>query len=245
MNIQTLKNSSGICLVELMIAMAAGLVVLSATIQMLTHCQQRMWDQYDTIGLHQDQRIGIGVMREELRLAGSGVPRIPAVLLRADRQEIEFNANIGGYTTNLTGTVSPEVAELPVADGTGWVKGKRVLICSNERCAENHLARDGQRTSLSLASPLGQAFPAGSEVMISNRVRYYLSKSRSGRVSLMRQVDGGANPVVSDVSLFSLSYADRHGRPTLDPAIVSRVKVELSVGRNHRVLTSEVGLRAQ
>jgi Tfp pilus assembly protein PilW len=37
MNIQTLKNSSGVCLVELMIAIAAGLVVLSATIQMLTH----------------------------------------------------------------------------------------------------------------------------------------------------------------------------------------------------------------
>ncbi|HJU06315.1 MAG TPA: hypothetical protein VJ692_14300 [Nitrospiraceae bacterium] len=238
-----LKKNSGICLIEVMIAMAAGIVVLMASIQTLNHFQQRLSAQHDTIAVQQDQRIGMKIFEDELRIAGSHRSDSLAALLQAKQQEIEFDANITGETTNLTKAVSSSDQELSVMDGTGWAKGKRILICVSENCTENRLAEDGQGKSLRVVVPFPQTLPVGSEISISNRVRYYLSKGRSGKVSLMRQVDGGANPLINDVTFFALSYVDKTGRPTMDPSIVARVKIELAVGKDHRTLTSEVGIR--
>ena len=147
MNIHPLKNCAGICLAETMIAMAAGIVVLSVTIQMLNHFQHWLCAQHDTIALHQNERIGMRIMEEELHLAGSGMHEFASVLLKASRQEIEFFANIGGYRTNLAEAVSSTQQELHVIDGSGWMKGKRIIICSYDRCTESRLSEDGQRTS--------------------------------------------------------------------------------------------------
>jgi hypothetical protein len=245
MNLQEVRNCAGICLTEMLIAMAAGTVVLSATIQTLNHFQQRLWAQHDTIGRHQDQRIGMRVMEGELRLAGTGASRDGAAFVTTDPLEIEFLANLGGFITTLTEAVSSTQQELWVVDGLEWAKGKRILICSGSRCTDGRLSRDGRRNVLSLDAAIGQSFPSGSEVFVSNRVRYYLGKNRSGKTNLMRQVDGGANSIIGDVTSFSLSYVDRVGKPTVDPTAVSRVRVSLGVGEDRRIVTSEVGLRAQ
>ena len=188
-----LKDDSGMCLTELMIAMVTGLVVLSATIQMLDHFQQRLWRQHDAMGLHQDQRIGMRIFEEELRMAGTIRTDSHGSLVRAAQQEIGFDANIAGLTTTLTQPVVPSATELQVADGSTWDRGKRIVICSGDHCAESRLSQDGQARSLDLTVPISEAFPRGSEIMISNRVRYYMGKGRNGKASLMRQVDGGAN----------------------------------------------------
>src|SRR5207247_6295971 len=85
-----LQDCAGICLAEAMIAMAAGVVVLSATIQTLNHFQQKLWAQHDAIAHHQDLRVGMGVMEAELRVAGAAAPAIGTGLLRAEPQEVEF-----------------------------------------------------------------------------------------------------------------------------------------------------------
>ncbi len=87
-----LQDCAGICLAEAMIAMAAGVVVLSATIQTLNHFQQKLWAQHDAIAHHQDLRVGMGVMEAELRVAGAAAPAIGTGLLRAEPQEVEFLA---------------------------------------------------------------------------------------------------------------------------------------------------------
>ncbi|MGH7231826.1 MAG: PilW family protein [Nitrospiraceae bacterium] len=245
MTTRLIKNDFGMCLTELMIAMATGMIVLSASIQMLDHFQQRLWAQHRTIGLHQDQRIGMRIFEEELRMAGSYSTEPHASFRRVGRQEIEFDANIGGSITALTQAVLPGGTELSVADGSAWPKGKRILIRSGDHCAEGHLAQDGQRTLLKVVNPISEVFPPGSEITITNRVRYYLSKARSGKMSLMRQVDGGSNSIVSDVTLFELNYVDKTGKPTVDPAAVVRVRVQLAVGADRRPITSEVGLRTR
>lgn len=236
-------DGAGICLTELMIAMAAGAVVLSAAVQALTHFQLQLWTQHDVIARHQDLRIGMEVMEAELRLAGTGALPFSQALLKAERQEVEFLANLGGLATTLTESVSPSQSELTVHDGTDWSKGKRVVVCGSDRCAEGRLARDGQRHTLSLTDPIGQAFPTGSLVYVSNQVRYYLGKDRHGSSSLMRQVDGGANSLIGDMARFQLAYLAKDGKLTHDPARVVRVRVDVAVGDGRRTITSEVGLR--
>jgi hypothetical protein len=240
-------NDSGICLAEAMIAMAAGAVVLSATIQALDHFERRLWIQHDTMAHHQDVRIGLNIMESELRLAGTGAALLGAghgtALLRAEPQEVQFLANLEGLTTTLTEPAFPGQHGLTVSDGSSWAKGKRIVICGIEHWEENRLARDGRRTGLSLAGPLDHAFPVGSMVFVSNSVRYYLGKDGRGRSALMRQVDGGSNPLIGDVTMFRLRYLDKDGKPTQDTSRVTRVHMELAVGDGHRTFMSEVSLR--
>jgi type IV pilus assembly protein PilW len=59
------------------------------------------------------------------------------------------------------------------------------------------------------------------------RVTYVL---RAGERILRRDAGGGAQPVIEDVRRFLLTYLDRAGRPTTDPAAVSAVRIHLEVG---------------
>ncbi|WP_447974858.1 PilW family protein [Nitrospira sp. Kam-Ns4a] len=236
------QNQSGVCLVEVLIALAAGAVVLSATLQSLHHFDVRLSAQQVAAARLQDLRIGLQVLDGELRLAGTGAAAQESAILQAEPEAVTVLVNLDGRVTRTLSAVSGTEDVLPVGDGADWPKGKRVVVCWEARCAESWLARAGRRRELKLTAPLGQAFPAGSRVFVSNRVRYYLSADRRGRRAVMRQVDGGANPLVGEVSRFHLAYKDPAGHPTADPVRVARVRVEIAV-EGGPALIREVGLR--
>jgi hypothetical protein len=141
--------------------------------------------------------------------------------------------------------VSALQQELRVLDGSNWDRGKHIVICSADHCAEGRLALDGTRTSLSVTAPLGMAFPAGSEVFVSNRLRYYVTTGPGGTQRVMRQVDGGANTIIGDVTRFHLAYLNGEGKPTSVAGSVSRVRIDLMVGHDQHGIVSEIGLRGR
>jgi type IV pilus assembly protein PilW len=59
------------------------------------------------------------------------------------------------------------------------------------------------------------------------RVTYVL---RAGESTLRRDAGGGAQPVINGVRAFRLTYLDRAGAETTDPAAVIAVRVRLEVG---------------
>ncbi len=236
-------DEQGATLIESLIALMAGAVVLSAVLQTLHHCQWRFHIQQDVIARHQDLRLGLEVMASELHLAGSGFSPAGQPVRKADPQEIEFAANLGGYVTTLAQPVLAGQQELTVDDGTDWPKGKRIVVCAAERCAEGRLAKEGQRARLTLIAPLGQFFPSGSVVSVSNDVRYYLRHDERGVTRVMRMVDGGAAPLIGDVAHFELKYFDREGRPARAPDRVARIRVEVAVSRGRAMMTQDIGLR--
>lgn len=237
-----LQNERGICLAELLIALTAGVVVLAAAVQSLTHFERRLSAQQGAMGRHQDLRIGLSVIGDELRLADTGASG--TVLLTANRQEVAFLANLEGMETVLTEAAQPGRHVLSVAGAADWPKGKRIVLCVEEDCAEARLAREGQRNTLSLTHPLDRAFPAGSKVWLASYLRYYLGKDREGRPALMRQVDGGANPLIGDTSAVRFRYLNKEGKLTEELGHVARVRLEVGVGREQRVVVKEIGLRA-
>ena len=236
-------GTAGMSLIELLIAMTAAAVVLSTSIEALTHFQQRWRLQQETMAQQQDLRIGLQLFEEELHAAGSGAPFWESAVVTAQPEEIGFRANLAGRITTLTASVSPTQLSIPVEDGAGWPEGKRLWVCDADRCAKSRLDRRGRRHMIAITEPLGQAFPDGSVVTVSNDVRYYLRAGEAGDASVMRQVDGGANPLIGDVNSFRLNYMDRHGVPTQDAACVARVRILLAVTNSRRVIIREVGLR--
>jgi Tfp pilus assembly protein PilE len=245
MNRRPTGNCRGICLVEVMIALAAAAVVLAATLQSLDHFERRLSKQHVAAARTQDLRLGLKVLEDELRMIGTGSAPSGTPVQAAGQHEIEFAANLGGLVTTLTDTVSSAQQELPVRNGTDWSKGKRILVCDREHCAEGRLARDGRAQALSLMGPLGSDFATGSEVRAVNNVRYYVKADRTGAPRLMREIDGGANPLIGEIAQFQLSYFDRNGAPTVDPSQVTRVRIEAAAKGDRNPVIRDVGVRGR
>lgn len=245
MNRRLIENCRGLCLVEVLIALAAGAVVLSATFQSLEHFDRRLSKQHAAAAQAQDLRIGLKVLEDDLRAIDAGASPSAAPLSIAAPTEIEFTANLGGLVTTLADRVSSVQQDLPVANGAGWPKGKRILVCDREQCAEGRLARDGRKAQLSVAGPLGRDFSAGSHVRVANRARYYLKTDRSGPARVMREVDGGATTLIGEIARFQLSYFDRDGIPTTDPPRAVRVRIEAAVGHGRNDVVREIGFRGR
>jgi len=68
---------------------------------------------------------------------------------------------------------------------------------------------------------------------------------RAGESVLRRDAGGGAQPIINDVRRLALTYLDRVGRATGDPAAVASIGIELAVGpvESPVVMETQVTLR--
>ena len=86
-------NESGFSLIEVIAAMAAGLVVLGAALQALLYFQREFARQHIQIVQQEDVRLGLDLFEQELRVAGSGS------LSLVGPDTVEFQANVSGLMT--------------------------------------------------------------------------------------------------------------------------------------------------
>jgi hypothetical protein len=230
-------TEAGTSLTELMFAMVAGLVVLGATLQALSYFQQQFMRQQREVAQQQDLRIGLEVLEQELRLAGSGS------LTTAASDSVGFSANLQGLSTTVMGAAAIGQTTLSVEDGRGWEDRKTIVACWVERCETLALARDGQRHLLTVMQPLTGAIPSGASVSLLNQVRYYSRRDDQGVLRLLRQVDGGASVLVKDIREARFSYWDENGQAVTQPALVKRVVVEVMILDRGIRTVREISLR--
>lgn len=231
------RTEEGTSLTELMFAMAAGLVVLGATLQALSYFQQQFMRQQRGVAQQQDLRLGLEILEQELRLAWSGS------LTTTAQDVVEFSANLQGLATTVTAAAAIGQTAVSVEDGRGWDRGKTAVVCWMERCETLTLARDGQRRLLTMTQPLTNAIPVGAVVSLINRVRYYSRLDGQGVLRLLRQVDGGASVLVGDIREARFSYWDERGQMVTEPALVRRVVVEVTLPDQGIRAVREVSLR--
>ena len=233
-----LSQMSGVCLTEVMIGLAAGTIVLAATLGTFNTIHHHVIDRQRVLAYQQDLRLGLEVFEQEARLAEA------ETIAAAMPDEFQFSANLNAQRTSTTGAVTPGQTVLMVQDGSGWGAGKTVLLCGPHVCETHRLARAGQRYQLVLAEPVGLAFPIGASLEVKNRVRYYTRRDESGTVRLMRMVDGGASTLIGGVEDVGFSYRDGSGLITSVPAQVKRVIVKIQSERPVRRAVREVSLRS-
>ena len=236
-------RQTGASLLEVLISVTICGFLFSATCETLARFGERFRTQHHEAGLRQDFRIGLEVLGNELRLAGTGgMPGQPA-FSKIGSNEIWFRANLSGFQTTMKETALPGQLDLVVEDGAGWPEGKQIVLCSLEGCVSNRLARNGRAGSLTLTLPLTSVLPAGSAVFVSNRVHYYVGRDEAGTRRVMRDVDGGAGTLISGIEEFRLDYFTKSGSPTRDPALVARVRMTARFRGNGGEAVQEVGLR--
>lgn len=232
-----LRTEAGASLTELMFAMAAGLVVVGATLQTLAYFQQQFMRQQREVAQQQDLRLGLEVLEQELRLAG------PGFLAVAAQDVLEFSANLQGLSTTVTAAAAIGQTALSVEDGRGWDDRKTIMACWAERCETLVLARNGQRHLLTVTQPLTRAIPSGAFVTLLNRVRYYSRRDDQGVLRFLRQVDGGASVLVGNIGAARFSYWDENGQTAAQPALVRLVSVEVTMADQKLRAVRAISLR--
>jgi len=230
-------TEAGTSLIELMLAVAAGLVVFSATLQALSYFQQQFIRQQREVAQQQDLRLGLEVLEQELRLAR------PNSLTTAALDSVEFSANLQGLSTTITAAAAVGQTALSVEDGRGWEDRKTIVACWAERCEILALARDGQRHLLTVTQPLTAAIPSGAFISLLNHVRYYSRRDDQGVLRLLRQVDGGASVLVGDIREARFSYWDENGQAATKPAQIRLVVVEVTMSNQGIRAVREMSLR--
>ena len=233
-----LPDVKGFSLIEVMAAMAAGLVVIGAALQALIYFQPEFARQHEQMVQGQDIRLGLELFTQELRLAGSKSLSI------ARQDLIEFKANVSGMMTNVTAPVAVGQTTLAVEDGRGWTDNKLIHVCWNDQCEPFTLARDGQRNLLTLMEPVSRPIPTGAFITMMNRIRYYSRPDERGIIRWLRQVDGGASVIASNISHFALWYQDAQGHSTMDSDAVRSLRVEITVPGRTATETRQVSLRS-
>lgn len=233
-----LGDGRGVCLTELLVGMTAGAVVLAAVMHTFTVVHAQAVRQHRTLAQQQDLRLGLEVFEQDVRLA------TPTGIVTAAVDEVVFLANVNALVTTTTASVLPGQSVVAVQDGSGWGAGKTVMLCGAAGCESHRLARDGQRSLLTLAEPVGLALPAGASVEVLNRVSYYTRQDDNGTVKLMRMVDGGANTVIGDLASVRFAFRDWSGRPATAGAQVRRIVAILTPDRSTTDVVRDVSLRS-
>lgn len=236
-------GSAGMSLVELLIALTISSVSISAAIHMFSGYGLRFTTQHSTMVSNQELRIAFDVFASEVRLAGAGLLGGESPFLTAEREEIEFFANLSGSATTLTQAAAIGQQDLTVETGSGWPKGKLVLLCTAVHCVWNRLASDGRKQLLSLATPSGEQLPMRSAIFLLNRVRYYLKHQEDGKLRLMRDVDGGASTLLTDMDRFQVQYLNREGRTTSDMREVVHIRATIDMGAKNLTLVRDIAIR--
>jgi prepilin-type N-terminal cleavage/methylation domain-containing protein len=231
-------SRSGFSFVEVMAAMAAGLVVVAAALQSVVYFQRQFARQHAEVIRQQDLRLGLELFAQELRLAGPGSLSV----IRSD--VVEFMANVSGLMTNASASAAPGQTTLTVDDGRGWPDGKLVSICWNDQCESVTLARAGQRNLLTFVEPARRSIPAGALAAVTNRVRYYSRADERGVLRWLRQIDGGASVIAGNLETFTLRYWDAQGRSVVRPELVRRIQIEITLPGRAIKETREITLRA-
>lgn len=233
-----LSGTNGVCLAELLIGMAAGVVVLATVLETLSIVRQHVTRQQRELAYQQDLRSGLAVFEQEVRLATA------ESIVMANPDGFQFLANINAQRTAITSDIARGQSVLAVQDGSGWGEGKTVAVCGLHVCELHRLARAGQRTLLTLTEPVQSAFGTGASVEVKNQVLYYTRHDEQGLLRLMRMVDGGAATLVGGLEDARFTYRDDRDRPTSEPSQVKRVVIEIESNRATQRVVRQVSLRS-
>ena len=235
---EALTQQSGMCLSELMVAMAIGTLVLAGSLEALNLTQSQAVRQQRTMTMQQEMRLGLEVFEQEVRMASS------ATIVTAMPDRLEFLANIHALRTVTTGGISAGQTAVPVQNGSGWEAGKPVVLCSLSGCETHRLGSPGQRSQLQLTSPVRGSYPAGTSIEVQNRVTYYTRMNDGDRMQLMRQIDGGAGVLIDNLHSVRLTYWDEWGRTAAGIGRVTRVVLALLPAAGELTTIREVSVRS-
>ncbi len=226
-----LHGPQGFSLTELLVVLAIlGTVMAGILTLLMTGSTIAVTGQ--SRGEAQQGARGALLIQEDLRMAGYGYPSSTyTTFTAASATALTFWADLTNTSTTLTAAVAAGNTTLNVASVSGFAGGDTVYLL-NQASSEALTVSGVGGTSLSVSNPGAvNAYPPGTQVGRPRQITY----SWDGVSTLSRNAgDGtGAQPAVTGVSAFALTYYDVNDNVIASPgtnlAAIRRVSVSLTV----------------
>lgn len=206
------RQEHGYTLAELLVVCAVlGLVMAGVLTLYMTGTTVALSGQNKTEA--QQGARGTLLLEEDLRQAGYGFPANTTanpVFVAASATSVTFWADLTNTTNNLTAAAASGATALTVTSGAGFASPNVIYVIggtqgsTNQGVWETGTVASATATTITLTSGLTNAYPAGAQVGLPRQITY----SWDGVGTLSRNGGAGAQPVVTGVTAFQLSYYD-------------------------------------
>lgn len=199
------RREHGYTLAELLVVCAVlGLVMAGVLTLYMTGTTVALTGQNKTEA--QQGARGTLLIEEDLRQAGYGFPANTVanpVFFAASATSVTFWADLTNSTTTLSAAAASGATVLTVTSGAGFA-ASNVIYVINQGVWETRTVASATATTVTLTAGLTNAYPAGAQVGLPRQITY----SWDGVGTLSRNGGGGAQPAVTGVTAFALSYYD-------------------------------------
>ena len=226
-----LSNSRGFTLIEMLIAMAMGMLILGVTYQLFIAQQKNMTKETRQLNARAKARMAMNVLVEELRRAGAGLPIGTAISATA-ANSVTFRTNLSGLNTTLpvTGTgntlAAAGVTTFNVVNGTGFSNLDQIYLSSpTVGISELLTVSNSTATTLTVTTGLTNNY-------IENQFGKVISVNKADTTTIaqvgsdvIKTVNGVAIPLARDVVTNGLTFTYNN----VTAALVDVIGIQLTV----------------
>jgi prepilin-type N-terminal cleavage/methylation domain-containing protein len=233
-------SAQGFSLIELMIATAVLLVVMSTALSFFSRSQVVYTNERVTLDMVQDMRTVFDRFTNEIRMAGSGL-RAPHGVIEGSPTTLTVRGDFNNISTIITSvsaiTVSGSTATLPVGTTTGFAAGQTISLI-NTLTGVSALAKitavDSTAKTLAVDKddlfpiesgsqltddPATNSFPAGAIINVIERRTYSIITDGADKGAITRTVTyentQTAGTAIQSAEILARNVLDENGNPGL------------------------------
>lgn len=229
-----LKREAGMTLIEILIALLITGILTAAMFRIYMNQHESWMIQDSIIEMQQNARAAIDELTRQMRMIGYALPNgmQPFVAYNSDPDSIliyyKQDAAADAQVEHTMGFPTSDI-RCDGHDLSGFSMGQRAYIYDPNLESGEFFLISGIQTGTSIiqhaSSPLSRAYPAGSQVMAIDQLKYYLDKSDTLHPMLMVRMGTGAPQVYAeDVTDLQISYTMKNGVTVDTPPLISDVR---------------------
>jgi prepilin-type N-terminal cleavage/methylation domain-containing protein len=259
------SSAQGFSLIELMIATAMLLVVLSAALSFFSRGQVIYTNERVTLDMVQDMRTVFDRFTNEIRMAGSGL-RAPRGVIEGSPKTLIVRGDFNNITTIITSvspvTVSGSTATFPVGMTAGFAAGQTISLI-NTLSGVSALAKitavDSTAKTITVDKddlfpiesgaqltddPGTNSFPAGAIINVIERRTYSIITTGADKGAITRTVifenTQTAGTTIQSAEIIARNVLDENGNPGLTFTYYNKDGTNAGLDADGNVIKEEV-----
>jgi prepilin-type N-terminal cleavage/methylation domain-containing protein len=259
------SSAQGFSLIELMIATAMLLVVLSAALSFFSRGQVIYTNERVTLDMVQDMRTVFDRFTNEIRMAGSGL-RAPRGVIEGSPKTLIVRGDFNNITTIITSvspvTVSGSTATFPVGMTAGFAAGQTISLI-NTLSGVSALAKitavDSTAKTITVDKddlfpiesgaqltddPGTNSFPAGAIINVIERRTYSIITTGADKGAITRTVifENTQTPgtTIQSAEIIARNVLDENGNPGLTFTYYNKDGTNAGLDADGNVIKEEV-----
>ena len=238
MLIKLWNNQKGFTLVEMIIAMAMGLIILSASVITFSNQSELLSDENADTDIRGQGRVTIKRMAEEIRNVGAGIP-LAAQFVTASGTQLQFLTNAKDGPTAVGTNVSVGDTDIILTSEQGFQVGQTVVIYDVNALATSGAFQLGLNVgtvnagtdTITLGSGVTSAYNAFNTLV--NPYDTYTYNYDSVNNLITKTINGAASTLIANVTALTFVYKDANDNILGDPVaainLVNIRKIEITL----------------